>query len=92
VEILVYIPNSAPFFGGDSNHSTEPVSHDPSRKSFLAKLIGFIAVAGVAPRVVAKSAVSVTPADRPAPVSPFTVRPDDRAVPRRADTFRISAG
>ena len=85
MEILVYIPNSAPFFGGDSNHSTEPVSHDPSRKSFLAKLIAFIALAGFAPRVVAKSAIGVQPADRAAPVSAFTLRPDDRAVPRRAD-------
>jgi len=85
VEILVYIPNSAPFFGGDSNHSTEHVSHDPSRKSFLAKLIGFIAVAGLAPRVVAKSTLSVEPTNQPAPVLPFTLRTDARAVARRAD-------
>src|SRR5687767_5240774 len=50
-QILVYNPNCAPFFGGDFNPSTDTVSHDPSRKSFLAKLIGFVAVAGIAPRM-----------------------------------------
>ena len=85
-EILVYNANYAPFFGGDFNHSTDIVSHDPSRKSFLAKLIGLVAVAGFAPRMLAKSPGS-TVSTRPSPaVSPFTLRSDARAVARRVDS------
>jgi hypothetical protein len=62
------------------------VSHDPSRKQFFAKLLGLIAAAGVAPKLLARS--SSTPAAesvRSAPM-PFQLRPEARAVSRRADS------
>jgi hypothetical protein len=63
--------------------TTDDVSHDPTRKSFLAKLIGLVAIAGLAPRALAKAAATET-ASSPTPrVLPFTVRPDARAVARR---------
>jgi hypothetical protein len=79
-EILVYNRKSAPFFGGRFYHfNASLVSYDPSRKSFLGKLIGLAAVAGLAPRLLAKS-----PAAAPAPVAPaLAVRPEPRAVARR---------
>jgi hypothetical protein len=62
------------------------VSHDPSRKSFLGKLAGFVAVAGFAPRLLAKP-LSANPSSTSAKASvPFTVRSDSRAVARRADS------
>ena len=85
-EILVYNANYAPFFGGDFNHSTDIVSHDPSRKSFLAKLVGLVAVAGFAPRLLAKAQESSRPVNAAAVVSKFALRPDARAVARRSDS------
>jgi hypothetical protein len=60
-----------------------PVSHDPTRKHFFAKLIGLIAAAGLAPRLLAQSQAS-----RARPVTPpqIELRPESRAVARRADS------
>jgi len=62
------------------------VSHDPSRKSFLGKLIGLFAVASLAPRVLAKTAVNAATEDSKKAPAPFSLRPDSRAVSRRADS------
>jgi hypothetical protein len=60
------------------------VSHQHSRKTFFAKLLGLIAVAGVAPKLLAKSTVSSTAA--PAlPSVPFKVSADSRTVARSGD-------
>jgi len=81
---LVYKTNGAPFFGADFNQFTDTVSHDPSRKRFLGKLTGLLALAGIAPRLVAKSAAAVT---APAEIArPVVLRPDSRAVARRAES------
>ena len=81
---MVYKLNAAPFFHSDSNHFNRPVSHDPSRKQFFAKLLGAAAAVSVAPGLLAKSAPSnSTPA---APATPVAVRPEVRAVARRADS------
>lgn len=80
--------NGTRFFCGDFNLFPSPVSHDPSRKNFLAKLLGLAAVAGIAPRLFAKSASSViAPGATPsaAPKS-FTLQSESRAVSRRADS------
>jgi hypothetical protein len=62
------------------------VSHDPSRKQFLAKLLGVTAAVGVAPKLLAGSvSTPVAPAAQPAPL-PFQLRPEARAVSRRADS------
>ena len=86
-EILVYIRNCAPFFGGDFNHSTATVIHDPSRKSFLAKLVGLVAVVGLAPRMLAKLPESTGTKGSPAPVSSFTLQRESRAVARRSESI-----
>jgi len=59
------------------------VSHDPTRKHFFAKLIGLIAAAGLAPRLLAQSQPS-----QASPVAPAQIelRPESRAVARRADS------
>ena len=59
------------------------MSHDPSRKHFLAKLIGLVAVAGLAPKLLAKSAAPATPTPVKSPV--VSLRPETRAVARRGD-------
>jgi hypothetical protein len=62
------------------------VSHDPSRKSFVGKLVGLIALAGFGPRLLAKLPAN-TPSTTPAKTgAPFAVRSDSRAVARRADS------
>jgi hypothetical protein len=67
----------------ESNHFHDvPVSHDPSRKHFLAKLIGLFAVASIAPRIFGQRA----PVETKAPVaSGVTIRNDSRAVARRSE-------
>jgi hypothetical protein len=52
-----------------------PVSQDPSRKQFLAKVLGLVAVAGLAPKLLAKPA---------APTPAASLQPEIRAVSRRA--------
>ena len=60
-----------------------PVSHDPTRKHFFAKLIGLIAAAGLAPRLLAQAQ---TGRDRPVAPAKIELRPESRAVARRADS------
>ena len=63
---------------------TSPVSSLSTRKSFLAKLGGFIAAAGLVPKAIAsQSAASVSSA---ATASPTMPRPETRAVARRPDS------
>jgi hypothetical protein len=60
------------------------VSHDPSRKTFLLKLLGFTAAAGFAARFLtrgAKRAAAKAPAS-----APVALRTEPRAIARRADT------
>ena len=60
------------------------MSHDPSRKTFLLKLLGFTAGAGFAARFftrAAKRAAAKAPAS-----APITLRTEPRAIARRADT------
>ena len=83
-EILVYKRNAAPFFDRDFNHFNRPVSHDPSRKQFFAKLLGAAAAVTVAPPLLAKSAPSHSTSA--APATPVVVRAEVRAVARRADS------
>jgi len=59
------------------------VSHDPTRKTFLLKLLGFAAGAGLATRLFARGARRVTTAPAPAPIA---LQTEPRAVARRAGT------
>ncbi len=81
---MIYNTNGAPFFGADFNQFTNTVSHDPSRKSFLGKLSGIVALIGLAPRLLVKTvAASPAAAENARPV---VLRPDSRAVARRAES------
>jgi hypothetical protein len=60
------------------------VSHDPSRKTFLLKLLGFTAAAGFAARFLTRSAKRVA-AKAPAS-APIALRTEPRAIARRADS------
>ena len=60
------------------------MSHQHSRKTFFAKLLGLFAVAGVAPKLLAKT--SVSPVAAPvSPAAPFKVSADSRTVARSGD-------
>lgn len=59
------------------------MSHDPTRKHFFAKLIGLIAAAGLAPRLLAQSQTSRA---KPVASGKIELRPESRAVARRADS------
>jgi hypothetical protein len=61
------------------------VTHHPSRKHFLAKLLGAVAAAGVIPKVAAKAASAGSAASNPPSDSARTlvVRHDARAIARR---------
>ena len=63
---------------------TSPVSSLSTRKSFLAKLGGFIAAAGLVPKAIAAPAAAAV--STAAPASPITPRPETRAVARRPDS------
>jgi len=60
------------------------VSHDPTRKHFFAKIIGLIAAAGFAPRLLANKPAQ--PAPTPGTSGGIELRPETRAVARRADS------
>jgi hypothetical protein len=60
------------------------VSHDPTRKTFLLRLLGFTAGAGFAARFfsrVAKRAAAQAPVS-----APIVLRTEPRAIARRTDT------
>jgi hypothetical protein len=61
------------------------VSHDPSRKTFLLKLLGFTAAAGFAARFFTRAAKRDA-APAPAASAPIALRTETRAIARRADT------
>jgi len=83
---LVYIGIAASFADASFAEHTyaRTVSHDPTRKHFFAKLIGLIAAAGLAPRLLAKN--PALPAAKPAAARGFELRPETRAVARRGDS------
>ncbi len=85
---MVYNGKRGTLLWPDFNHFLPPVSHDPSRKSFLGKLFALAAFAGVAPRLLAKtvSRGAASEADAPAAPKSFSLRPDSRAVARRNDS------
>ena len=49
-------------------------------------MLSIAAVAGLAPRALAKSIAAPVATPTPAPSTPFAIRPDIRAVARRADS------
>jgi len=59
------------------------VSQDQTRKHFLAKFIGLIAAAGLAPKLLARPAgIAAAPV---APAASFQLQPEARAVARSSD-------
>lgn len=71
-----------PSLDADFADHQRPVSNNPSRKQFLAKLAGLFAVAGLAPKLLAKRPVAADGglgASAPA----IKIEPDARAVARR---------
>jgi hypothetical protein len=83
-EILVYKRNGAPFLRRHFSPHTATVSHDPSRKRFLARLLGAAASMGLVSRAVASSAPAAVVPSAAGRVSPVVLRPETRAVARRA--------
>ena len=81
-EILVYKANAAPFFQNDTNYFTRPVSNDPTRKQFFAKLLGAASAVSVAPKLLASSGQPLAPSATSA--LPVIVRSEVRTVARRA--------
>jgi hypothetical protein len=73
------------FRGDFSSFITRPVTHNSSRKAFLARLLGVTALLGSFPKLFAKAATTsvITPDSN---ARPFELRPDARAVARRADS------
>lgn len=87
MEFLFYIGKAEPFFHRLTltTQPDQPVSHQHSRKTFFAKLLGLFAVAGVAPKLLAKP--SASPAAAPVSgTAPFKVSQDSRTVARSGNT------
>jgi hypothetical protein len=83
-EFLVYKGNAAPFFGRDFSSSHSTVSHHPTRKEFFAKLAGTAAAVAATSKIFAQtSPTAQAPAANAVPVK---LRPETRAVARRADS------
>jgi hypothetical protein len=64
----------------------QTVSHDPTRKSFLAKVLGLAVVAAVIPKSFAKN-VPVAAGTRPRIAPAIRPAAAARTVARRADSF-----
>jgi hypothetical protein len=58
------------------------VSHDPTRKHFLAKMLGLAALGAVAPRAAVRSAVTAATNKEDGKAVAFRLRPQPRAVAR----------
>jgi len=84
-EFLVYKRNAAPFFRKRFPPLHCSVIHDPSRKHFFAKLLGFTAAVGLTSRFFGKFAPAPSPGAAPTTPS-LAVRPEPRAIARRADS------
>jgi hypothetical protein len=59
------------------------VSHDPSRKRFLTKMLGLAAVGALAPKAVAKALAPESTQVQGGKTVGFSIRPQPRAVARR---------
>ncbi|MGA2017022.1 MAG: hypothetical protein ABSH26_08695 [Opitutaceae bacterium] len=59
------------------------MSHDPSRKHFLARILGFAAAGALAPRSVARAVAPAPDNKAGGPAAPFLLRREPRAVARR---------
>jgi hypothetical protein len=59
------------------------VSHDLSRKRFLARILGFSAAGALAPRSVTPAIVAAANNKADGPTVPFRIRPQLRAIARR---------
>ena len=62
------------------------MSHDPTRKHFLAKLIGVAASLTVVSKIFAKSAPAESAPAAGRGASSIVLRPETRAIARRAGT------
>jgi hypothetical protein len=74
-----------PSLGADFAEHQRPVRNIPSRKHFLAKLLGLVAAAGLAPKLLAgapHAKATATAKDS----AMLELRPESRAVARREDT------
>ncbi|MEY3775444.1 MAG: hypothetical protein RLZZ129_2224 [Verrucomicrobiota bacterium] len=71
-----------PSFGADFADHQRPVSNNPSRKQFLTKLVGLVATAGLAPKLLAKQPAVPAGGSVSAPQT-IKVQPDTRAIARR---------
>ena len=65
------------FADGFIHFNRRTVTHDPSRKQFFGKILGFFAAAGLSTKLLAKSAPAAS-----SPASVIVARPESRAVPR----------
>jgi hypothetical protein len=63
------------------------VSHDPSRKKFLARLLGLFAASSIVPKMFAKSLPTSAPAISAETKPEFQLRSVPRTVARRADSL-----
>jgi hypothetical protein len=70
-------------FDTDFAEHQRPVSHDPSRKHFFAKLLGLIAAVGLAPKLLSKPLGQSVAGPTPTAVN---LRPESRAVARREES------
>ncbi|HEY0966875.1 MAG TPA: hypothetical protein VGD88_05765 [Opitutaceae bacterium] len=57
-----------------------------SRKSFFGKIAGLIAAVGLTPRLLARTPEAPAQNSAVSSPTPFTLRPDTRAVARREET------
>jgi len=71
-----------PSLGADFADYQRPVINNPSRKQFLTKLVGLAAIAGLAPKLLAKPPAVTAGGSVSAPQA-IKVQPDTRAIARR---------
>jgi hypothetical protein len=79
---------AVPCFQSDSAlFPTVPVTHNPTRKQFFAKMFGLAAAFSIVPKLLAKPFAGVSAAaGASGAAAPVVIRPDPRAVARRAET------
>ena len=85
--VFVYVENFPFSYHLFFSYSLSPVSLESSRKRFFAKLLGLVALGGLAPKIVGRILAGRETGTVDRPRATLTLRSEPRAVARRPESI-----